>query len=86
MSKSLLVKIPKFSKDTTGLNCELEAKITSHEGFWYIEELFLGEVDISQIVSEEWLDNLLPRLIKKATNEIKQEIAERNDDDEYFQD
>jgi len=86
MSKSLLVVIPKFGKDKAGLICELEAKITSHEGFWYVEELFLGEVDISQIVSEEGLNNLLPRLIKKATNEIKQEIAERNDEDEYFQD
>jgi len=86
MSKSLLVVIPKFGKDKAGLVCELEAKITSYDGFWYLEEVFLGEVDISQIVSEEWINNLLPRLVKKATNEIKQAIAERNDDDEYFQD
>jgi len=84
MSKSLLVVIPKFGKDKAGNTCELEAKITSYDGFWYLEEIFLGEVDISQIVSEEWLNNLLPRLVKKATKEIKQEIAERNDDDEYF--
>ncbi len=86
MSKSMLVIIPEFGKDKAGNICELEAKITSHEGFWYLEEIFLGEVDISQIVSEEWIDNLLPRLIKKATKEIKQELAERQGDGKYFQD
>jgi len=82
----MLVTIPKYGLDKAGNTCDLEAKITNHEGLWFVEELFLGEVDISQIVSEEWLKAILLKLIKQANNTTKQEIAERNDDDEYFQD
>ena len=84
MSKSININIPEFGKDQSGLSCNLDAKITEYESDWYIEELYLGEIDILPIVSEDWLDNLLPKLIKKNKENIQQELAERKEDDKYF--